>query len=104
MIVTMAIVTTLAMPPTLRWALARLPIRAEEKERLEREEMEDRGFVSKLERLLVAVDDSANGQFGTARRRHDRGHPLDADNRHAHHSQKNSRFEEVRTKGDSQKI
>src|SRR5204863_517237 len=65
MIVTMAIVTTLAMPPTLRWALARLPIRAEERERLEREEMEARGFVSKLERLLVAVDDSANGQFGS---------------------------------------
>jgi nucleotide-binding universal stress UspA family protein len=65
MIVTMAIVTTLAMPPTLRWALARLPIRKEEKERLDREEMEARGFVSKLERLLVAVDDSANGQFGS---------------------------------------
>ena len=65
MIVTMAIVTTLAMPPTLRWALARIPIRKEEKERLEREEMEARGFVSKLERLLVAVDDSANGQFGS---------------------------------------
>jgi nucleotide-binding universal stress UspA family protein len=65
MIVTMAIVTTLAMPPTLRWALARLPIRKDEKERLEREEMEARGFVSKLERLLVAVDDSANGQFGS---------------------------------------
>ena len=65
MIVTMAIVTTLAMPPTLRWALARLPIRKEEKERLDREEMEAKGFVSKLERLLVAVDDSANGQFGS---------------------------------------
>jgi Kef-type K+ transport system membrane component KefB/nucleotide-binding universal stress UspA family protein len=65
MIVTMAIVTTLAMPPTLRWALARVPIRKEEQERLEREEMEAKGFVSKLERLLVAVDDSANGQFGS---------------------------------------
>jgi len=65
MIVTMAIVTTLAMPPSLRWALARLPIRKEEKERLERGEMEAKGFVSKLERLLVAVDDSANGQFGS---------------------------------------
>jgi Kef-type K+ transport system membrane component KefB len=65
MIVTMAIVTTLAMPPTLRWALVRLPIRKEEQERLDREEMEARGFVSKLERLLVAVDDSANGQFGS---------------------------------------
>ena len=65
MIVTMAIVTTLAMPPTLRWALGRLPMRKEEKERLEREEMEAKGFVSQLERLLVAVDDSPNGQFGS---------------------------------------
>ncbi len=40
MIVTMAIVTTLAMPPTLRWALGRLPMRKEERERLEREEMQ----------------------------------------------------------------
>ena len=65
MIVTMAIVTTLAMPPSLRWALSRLPMRKEEKERLEREEMEAKGFVSQLERLLVAVDDSGNGQFGS---------------------------------------
>jgi K+:H+ antiporter len=65
MIVAMAVLTTLAMPPTLRWALSRLPMRKEEKERLEREEMGARGFVSKLERLLVAVDDSANGQFGS---------------------------------------
>ena len=57
--------TTMAMPPTLRWALARLPMRKEEKERLEREEMEAKGFVSQLERLLVAVDDSPNGQFGS---------------------------------------
>jgi nucleotide-binding universal stress UspA family protein len=65
MIVAMAVLTTLAMPPTLRWALSRLPIRKEEKERLEREEMEAKGFVPKLERLLVAVDDSPNGQFGS---------------------------------------
>ena len=65
MIVTMAIVTTLAMPPTLRWALGRLPMRKEERERLEREEMQAKGFVSQLERLLVAVDDSPNGQFGS---------------------------------------
>jgi Kef-type K+ transport system membrane component KefB/nucleotide-binding universal stress UspA family protein len=65
MIVAMAIITTLAMPPTLRWALARLPMRKEEKERLEREEMQAQGFVSQLERLLVAVDDSPNGQFGS---------------------------------------
>jgi Kef-type K+ transport system membrane component KefB len=65
MIVAMAILTTLAMPPTLRWALSRLPLRKEEKERLEREAQEARGFVHNLERLLVAVDDSANGQFGS---------------------------------------
>jgi K+:H+ antiporter len=65
MIVTMAIVTTVAMPPTLRWALARLPMRKQEKQRLEREEMEAKGFVSKLERLLLAVDDSANGKFAS---------------------------------------
>ncbi len=63
MIVTMAVVTTMAMPPTLRWALARLPMRKEEKQRLEREEMEAKGFVPKLERLLLAIDDSANGKF-----------------------------------------
>ncbi len=63
MIVAMAVITTMAMPPTLRWALARIPMRKEEKQRLEREEMEARGFVPNLERLLVAVDDSVNGEF-----------------------------------------
>jgi nucleotide-binding universal stress UspA family protein len=65
MIVTMAVVTTMAMPSTLRWALARLPMRKDEKQRLEREEMEERGFVPKLERLLLAVDESANGRFAS---------------------------------------
>jgi Kef-type K+ transport system membrane component KefB/nucleotide-binding universal stress UspA family protein len=63
MIVAMAVLTTMAMPPTLRWALSRIPMRKEEKQRLEREELEQRGFVSNLERLLVAVDDSPNGKF-----------------------------------------
>src|SRR5216684_2087476 len=62
-IVAMAVVTTMVMPPTLRWALARLPMRKEEQERLDREEFESSGFVTNLERLLVAVDDSANGKF-----------------------------------------
>jgi Kef-type K+ transport system membrane component KefB/nucleotide-binding universal stress UspA family protein len=62
MIVTMAIATTMAMPPMLRWALARVPIRKAEKQRLEREEFEARGFVSNLERLLLAVDQSPNGE------------------------------------------
>ena len=65
MIVAMALLTTMAMPPTLRWALSRIPMRKEEKQRLEREELEARGFVPNLERLLLAVDDSPNGQFAS---------------------------------------
>src|ERR1041385_3761526 len=63
MIVTMAVVTTMAMPPMLRYALARLPMKKEEKTRLEREEIDARGFIAKLERMLLAVDDSATGKF-----------------------------------------
>src|SRR5262245_42843513 len=63
MIVTMAVATTMAMPPMLRWALARVPLSKAEKQRLEREEYEARGFVSNLERLLLAVDQSPNGKF-----------------------------------------
>jgi nucleotide-binding universal stress UspA family protein len=63
MIVTMAVLTTLAMPPSLRWALARLPMRAEERQRIEREEFEAKGFMPNVERLLLAVDDSPNGKF-----------------------------------------
>jgi Kef-type K+ transport system membrane component KefB/nucleotide-binding universal stress UspA family protein len=63
MIVTMAVVTTMAMPPMLRWALGRVPLSKAEKARLEREEHEARGFVSNLERLLLAVDESPNGKF-----------------------------------------
>ncbi|WFU74435.1 cation:proton antiporter [Bradyrhizobium sp. CB2312] len=63
MIVTMAIVTTMAMPPMLRAALAKLPMNREEKERLEREEFEKRGFVANLERPLLAVDESVNATF-----------------------------------------
>src|SRR5262249_59626512 len=61
-IVAMAVVTTMAMPPTLRWTLARLPLGAEEKKRLEREEFEARGFLTNMERLLLAADGSANGR------------------------------------------
>jgi K+:H+ antiporter len=65
MIVAMAVITTTAMPPTLRWALNRIPMREEEKQRIEREELEQRGFVPNLERLLIAVDDSPNGKFAS---------------------------------------
>ncbi|MGB6535320.1 MAG: cation:proton antiporter [Xanthobacteraceae bacterium] len=63
LIVTMAVITTLSMPPMLRWALNRVPLREDERIRLEREEIDARGFVPNLERLLLAIDDSANGKF-----------------------------------------
>jgi nucleotide-binding universal stress UspA family protein len=63
LIVTMAIITTVAMPPMLRWSLSRVPMREDERIRLEREEIDARGFVTNLERLLLAVDDSPNGKF-----------------------------------------
>lgn len=63
MIVSMAVITTLAMPPMLRWALRRLPAGQDEKQRIDRETLDDRGFVTRLERLLVTVDDSAVGRF-----------------------------------------
>ncbi len=63
LIVTMAVVTTLAMPPMLRWALSRLPLRKKERLRLEREQLDAKGFVTNLERLLLAADDSANGKL-----------------------------------------
>ncbi len=65
MIVAMAVITTMAMPPMLRWALARLPLGKEEKERLDREEFEAKGFVPNLERILLAVDESDNGKFAS---------------------------------------
>ncbi|MFT5510124.1 MAG: Kef-type K+ transport system membrane component KefB, partial [Hyphomicrobiaceae bacterium] len=63
MIVAMAIVTTMAMPPSLRWALKRLPLSNEEKERLERDAAEQSGFVPKLERVLMVVDESSHGRL-----------------------------------------
>jgi len=63
MIVTMAILTTMAMPPMLRTALAGLPITKEEETRIQREAIDQRGFLPGLERLLLAVDDSAVGRI-----------------------------------------
>src|SRR5271166_5461177 len=65
MIVAMAVVTTMAMPPMLRWALSRIPLHPEEQARLEREEFEAKGFITNVERLLLAVDDSANGRLAS---------------------------------------
>jgi nucleotide-binding universal stress UspA family protein len=43
-----------------------LPMREDERIRLEREELDARGFVTNLERLLVAVDGSLNGKFAAS--------------------------------------
>lgn len=64
-IVAMAVVTTMAMPATLRWALARLPMREEERNRLARQEFEQQSFLSKFERILLAVDSSASSDLAT---------------------------------------
>jgi Kef-type K+ transport system membrane component KefB len=63
MIVAMAVVTTMAMPPTLRWIMARVPLGEAEAKRLEKEEAEALEHLPKMERALVYVDDSANGRL-----------------------------------------
>ena len=63
MIVAMAVVTTMAMPPTLRWMMARVPLGDEEAKRLDKEEAEQPQNLPKMERALVYVDDSPNGRL-----------------------------------------
>src|SRR5205823_654007 len=50
MILVMAVATTMAMPPMLRWSLARVPLREDEEVRLKREAFEAEGFVPNIER------------------------------------------------------
>ncbi|VVD93605.1 Na(+)/H(+)-K(+) antiporter GerN [Pandoraea communis] len=63
MIVIMALVTTLIMPPVLRRALVRIPLSEQEKARLEKEAAEEKDFLPNVERILAVVDGSANGRF-----------------------------------------
>ena len=65
LIVAMAVITTMIMPPSLRWALARLPLGAQEKARLEREAAEASGFTANLDRFLVAADDGPSGRLAS---------------------------------------
>jgi Kef-type K+ transport system membrane component KefB/nucleotide-binding universal stress UspA family protein len=65
MILAMAVITTMAMPPMLRWSLARVPMSDEEKTRIEREAFDAEGFVTSMERLLVVADESASGRFAS---------------------------------------
>jgi nucleotide-binding universal stress UspA family protein len=63
MIVTMAVLTTMAMPPMLRVTLRRLPMTKEEEVRITRESMDEKGFLPRLERLLLAADASRVGRM-----------------------------------------
>ena len=65
LVVAMAIVTTMAMPPMLRWALKHIPLDRSERTRIEREEIDARGFIGTVERLLVAADGSVSGRFAS---------------------------------------
>ncbi|MBF9232604.1 cation:proton antiporter domain-containing protein [Microvirga alba] len=65
MVVAMAVLTTMAMPPMLRVALERLPLTDEERARIEQEGFEAGGFVPQLERILVAADGSATGKLAS---------------------------------------
>jgi nucleotide-binding universal stress UspA family protein len=65
MIVAMALATTMAMPPTLRWMMGRVPLREEERTRLEKEKAEAKESVPNMERVLVAADLSANGALAS---------------------------------------
>lgn len=62
-IVAMALVTTMVMPASLRWALRRLPLRQDEESRLKREDFEAASFLNRFERLLVAIDLSQNSEL-----------------------------------------
>lgn len=65
LVVITAIVTTVAAPPLLRWALRRVPPSGEEKERLDREAAEAKEFVPNVERILVVTDDSPDGKMAS---------------------------------------
>lgn len=66
MIVAMAVVTTMIMPPTLRAVLARVPLREDEAKRLEKEEAKETETVPKMERALIYADESRNGRLAAS--------------------------------------
>jgi Kef-type K+ transport system membrane component KefB/nucleotide-binding universal stress UspA family protein len=65
MIVAMAVLTTIAMPPMLRWVMSRVPLGEEEAKRLEKEDAEALEHLPKMERALVYADDSPNGRLAS---------------------------------------
>jgi Kef-type K+ transport system membrane component KefB len=81
MIVAMAIVTTMAMPPSLRWMMARVPMGDEELKRLEREAASEHQDVPKMERVLVYADEH---QLMTTVLEHAKAAPRSAEDRAVH--------------------
>ena len=65
MIVAMAVLTTLIMPPALRWSLRRVPMSEEEKALEAREKEEAGEFLPRIERVLAVVDRSPTGQLAS---------------------------------------
>lgn len=65
MILAMAVITTMAMPPSLRWMLQGVQMTSSERARLKREAVDEKSFIGNLERLLLAADKGANGQFAS---------------------------------------
>ncbi|WP_102224882.1 cation:proton antiporter domain-containing protein [Acidimangrovimonas sediminis] len=63
LIVAMAILTTMAMPPTLRWTLSRVETRPDEQERMEEEEAEAGDILPAMERALLIAEAGANGEM-----------------------------------------
>ena len=63
MVVAMAVITTMIMPPTLRWIMARVPMRDEETRRLDDEAAKQAQSLPHMERALVHVDASRNGDL-----------------------------------------
>ena len=63
MIVAMAVVTTMAMPPMLRWIMRHVPLGEDEARRLEKEEAQALEHLPRMERALVYADDSPNGRL-----------------------------------------
>ena len=59
----MAVVTTLCMPPLLRWALSRVTLRQDERLRLQTEEQEEKELLPKIERMLVGLDANEKENF-----------------------------------------
>lgn len=63
LIVAMAILTTMAMPPTLRWTLARVRTRPDEQERLDQEKAEENDLLPAMERALLIAGPGPNGEM-----------------------------------------